>query len=88
MIEYFNRNQNSLKINERLSKFTDEQVPIIERHAKPRIEEVNPTTKKEYHPPQGPPSGPTSRRESVNYRKGSFNKKKPEDEEYVAKDDK
>lgn len=88
MIEYFNKNKNIFKINEKLSKFTDEQVPIIEREAEPRIEEVNPTPKKDYHPPQGPPSGPTSRRESVTYRKGSFNKKKLDEDEYVARDDK
>lgn len=84
LIQFFMENRDSIKINDNLKGFTQAQVPIIDRDAEPRIEELDPTPRKEY---PGVPSGPVSRKESANFRKTSFNKKKADDDEYVVKAD-
>lgn len=94
MVEYFNSNKNAIKIHPNLTKFTSAQVPIVEKNPDIRVEEVNPTPRREfYNPaPANLPSGPSSRKGSTSYRKGSFNqsnqpkKRAGEDQEYVAKD--
>lgn len=90
LLEYFKQHKDQIKISEKLNKFTDAQVPIIERDPVLRVEEIDPTPKKDFsHKEAGIPSGPNSRKGSMNYRKGSFNKKKgTDDDEYVPKDDK
>lgn len=67
-------------------KFSLNDVPIIEKDAELRVEEINPTPKKDYYGGQGNGSGPTSRKESANFRKTSFNKRN-NDSEYVPKDE-
>lgn len=90
LIEYFKEHKDTIKISDKLSKFNNADVPIIEREPELRVEEIDPTPKRDYSTKEpGVPSGPTSRKGSMNYRKGSFNKKKgAEDDEYVPKDDK
>lgn len=86
MIQYFVDHRDSLKINERLLKFSMIDIPIIDKEAEPRVEEINPTPKKDYYGGQGNGSGPASRKESANFRKTSFNKRH-NDSEYVVKDE-
>ena len=93
LIEYFMKNKDNLKINEKLANFTEAEVPILDKKARPRIEEVTPTPKKEYvpQPPANPNSGPSSRKGSINYKKdappaSSNNRPKNGDnDEYVRK---
>jgi len=95
LIDYFTSNKGNISISETLSKLNTTNIPIIDKAAELRIEELNPTPRKDYYggAPHNPNSGPSSRKGSVNYRKGSFNqqqsgpskKRGAEDEEYVAK---
>lgn len=74
IIDFFEKNKGQIKIHPALLKFNLNDVPIIDPEAELRVEEINPTPKKEYHGPErGENSGPTSRKGSVNYRKTSFN---------------
>lgn len=95
LIDYFNSHKDDIHISDQLNKLNLAQVPIIDKAAELRIEEINPTPRREFHAGSyNPPSGPSSRKGSMNYRKDSFNqstatagtkKRGPEDEEYVVK---
>lgn len=93
LIEYFKANKKSIKIHPNLTKFTANQVPLVEKNPELRVEELNPTPRREfYNPaPANLPSGPSSRKGSISYRKESFNqtaqsKKRTDEDEYVTKE--
>jgi hypothetical protein len=93
LVDYFVSHNGDIPMNENLKTLNPIQIPIIDTSGDPRIEELNPTQRREYYSsPYNPPSGPSSRKGSTNYRKGSFNqqgagtkKRGTEDDEYVIK---
>lgn len=94
LIDYFNSHKGAIQISEQLNKLNTLLVPIIDKNAELRIEEINPTPRREFHAGvYNPPSGPSSRKGSTHYRIDSFNnqptagtkKRGPEDDEYVVK---
>ena len=92
--DYFVSLNGDIPMSEALKKLNPIHIPIIDKVGEPRIEELNPTPRKEYYSGgvHNPPSGPSSRKGSTNYRKESFNKEPApakkrgaHEDEYVVK---